>query len=55
MQEPNGDEDFRTGIPNEMFLPQLHAMVHRRNHSINNNSVLRKQEVSDQIVKKESV
>jgi hypothetical protein len=53
MQEGDGAEDFRTGIPNERMLPSLHVMAHRRNHSINNNRVLKRAEATEDIVKKE--
>jgi hypothetical protein len=47
------DEDFRTGIPNEQFLPQLHVFTFRRNYSLVNNPVLKKSEVSEQLLTKE--
>jgi len=46
-------EDFRTGIPNERMLPSIHVLAHRRNHSINNNRVLKRAEANEQIVVKE--
>lgn len=52
MKEEGGDTGFRTNIPNEQFLPSLHAITFRRNLSINSNSVVKKSEISQKIVEK---
>lgn len=52
MQEEHEGE-FRTGIPNERILPQLHVLCHRRNYSLDHNKVIKRSEVNDQVVKNE--
>lgn len=47
------DPLMHTGIPNEQYLPHLHALTFRRNHSLNTNSVLRKSQANEAMVKSE--
>ena len=52
--EDEGDAGcFSTGIPNEQYLPQIHVLSLRRNHSLNTNSILRKSLVNETTVKTE--
>jgi hypothetical protein len=36
------DKEFHTGIPNEAYLPHLHVLSFKRNHTLYTNSVLPK-------------
>jgi hypothetical protein len=41
------EEGFRAGIPNESMLPQLHVLSFRRNHTLNNNKLIKKADIND--------
>jgi hypothetical protein len=45
------DKEFQSGIPNEAFLPHLHVITFRRNHTLINNQVLPKQNATEDYVK----
>lgn len=47
------DHLMQTGIPNEQFLPHLHVLTFRRNHSLSTNSVLKKSQANEAMVKSE--